>query len=112
MQVITELTNERFFGVGAGEESSIGGQRVEGTKESETLDEFTDKGIHGHHTFGFELAAAFRGVIQRVGRLSSAKRKQLLMVENRPTEPDDLGEVNPKPLTALVQKCEYSRGKF
>ena len=46
MQVITELTNERFFGAGAGQESSIGRQRVEGTKESEALDEFTYKRIH------------------------------------------------------------------
>jgi hypothetical protein len=56
MQVITELTNERFFGAGAGQESSIGRQRVEGTKESEALDEFTYKRIHRDHTFGFELA--------------------------------------------------------
>ena len=56
MQVITELTNERFFGAGAGQESSISRQRVEGTKESETLDEFTYKRIHRDHTFGFELA--------------------------------------------------------
>ncbi len=52
MQVITELTNERFFGAGAGQESSIGRKRVEGTKESEALDEFTYKRVHRDHTFG------------------------------------------------------------
>ena len=37
MQVITELTNERFFGAGAGQEPSIGRQRIRGTKESELM---------------------------------------------------------------------------
>ena len=56
MQVITELTNDCFFTAWTGEEHAIGRQRVEGAKESQALDEFTDEGIHGDHTFGFELA--------------------------------------------------------
>ena len=39
-----------------GQEPSIGRQRIKGTKESEALDEFTHKGIHGDHTFCFEFA--------------------------------------------------------
>ena len=56
MQVITKVTNERCFGARTGQNASIGGQRVKGTKESEALDEFTHKGIHGDHAFRFELA--------------------------------------------------------
>src|SRR5712691_6697882 len=56
MQVITKVTNECFFGVRTGQEPSIGRQRIKGTKESEALDEFTHKGVHGDHTFRFEFA--------------------------------------------------------
>jgi len=41
---------------GAGQESSLGRQRVEGTKESEALDEFTYQRIPRDHAFGFTLA--------------------------------------------------------
>ena len=56
MQVITKVTNERCFGVRTGQKTSIGRQRIKGTKESEALDEFAYKGVDGDHTFGFELA--------------------------------------------------------
>ena len=56
MQVITKLTNERIFAARTGQQPSIGRQRIQGTKESEALDEFTHKGIHGDHAFGFEFA--------------------------------------------------------
>jgi hypothetical protein len=56
MQVITELTNERCFAAGTGQEPSIGRQRIQRTKESKALDQLTHKGIHGDHTLGFELA--------------------------------------------------------
>ena len=39
-----------------GQKPSIGRQGIKGTKESEALDEFTHKGIHGDHTFCFEFA--------------------------------------------------------
>src|SRR6267142_1446565 len=47
---------ERVFGARTGQEPSIRRQRIKGTKESEALDEFTYKGVHGDHTLGFELA--------------------------------------------------------
>jgi hypothetical protein len=56
MQVITELTNQRFFAAWTGQEPSIRRQRIQGTKECQALDKFPDKGIDGDHTFGFELA--------------------------------------------------------
>src|SRR5207249_8357680 len=56
MQVITKVTNEGCFGVRTGQKTSIGRQRIKGTKESEALDEFTHKGVHGDHTFRFEFA--------------------------------------------------------
>ena len=56
VEVVAELTNERFFGERASQEPSVGRQRIEGTKESEALDEFTNKGIHGDHAFRLELA--------------------------------------------------------
>ena len=40
----------------AGQEPSVGRQRIEGTKESQALDEFTDKRIDGDHTFGLQFA--------------------------------------------------------
>src|ERR1700674_4376882 len=56
VQVVAELTNERFFGERAGQEPSISRQRIEGTKESEALDQFTNKEIHGDHAFRLEFA--------------------------------------------------------
>jgi hypothetical protein len=53
MQVITQLTNQGFFAACAGQEPSIGRQRIQGTKECQALDEFTGKEIDGDHTFGF-----------------------------------------------------------
>src|SRR5438876_2650780 len=47
---------ERVFGSRTGQEASIRRQRIKETKESEALDEFTSKGVHRDHTFGFELA--------------------------------------------------------
>ena len=32
VQIVAELTNERFFGEWAGQEPSIGGQRIEGSE--------------------------------------------------------------------------------
>jgi hypothetical protein len=52
MQVIAELTNKRFFAVRAGEEPSIGGQQIEGAKESQALHESTNKGIYRDQAFG------------------------------------------------------------
>src|SRR5437870_1211257 len=56
VQVVAELTNERFFGERAGQEPSISRQGIEGTKESQALDQFTNKGIHGNHAFRLEFA--------------------------------------------------------
>src|SRR3989449_4752971 len=47
---------ERVFGSETGQEPSIRRQRIKETKESEALDKFTHKGVHGDHTLGFELA--------------------------------------------------------
>ncbi len=55
VQVIAELTNERFFGERASQEPSIGGQRIEGAKESEALDEFTNKRSTGTMRSVFSL---------------------------------------------------------
>jgi hypothetical protein len=38
MQVIAELTNECFFGVGTRQEQTVGGQRIQGAKKAEALD--------------------------------------------------------------------------
>src|SRR6266481_2728789 len=56
MPVIAELPNERFLRSRSGQEPSIRRQRIKGTKESEALDEFTNKGIHGDHTFCLQFA--------------------------------------------------------
>jgi len=54
MQVIAELTNERFFGARTGQQPPIVRPRIQGTKEPKALDEFTHRGIHGDHPFRFE----------------------------------------------------------
>jgi len=51
MQVITELTDQRFFGVGAGQEPAICRQRIEGAKEPQTLHESTNKRIYRDQAF-------------------------------------------------------------
>ena len=56
VQVVAELTNECIFGERACQEPSIGRQRIEGAKESETLDERTNKGIYWHHAFRLQFA--------------------------------------------------------
>src|SRR6266568_7842481 len=56
VEVVAELTNERFFGERASQEPSISRQWIEGTKESEALDQFTNKGIHWDHAFRLEFA--------------------------------------------------------
>jgi hypothetical protein len=47
VEVVAELTNERFFGERASQEPPVSRQRIEGTKESEALDQFTNKGVRG-----------------------------------------------------------------
>src|SRR5438876_9993682 len=60
---------ERVFGSRTGQEASIRRQRIKETKESEALDEFTYKGVHRDHTFGFELAERhMNGPLIRPGR--------------------------------------------
>src|SRR5665647_2073463 len=55
MQVIAKLTNESILAAWTGQQPVIGTQRIERTKESKPLDEFTYRSIDGDHTFGFEL---------------------------------------------------------
>jgi hypothetical protein len=56
MQVITQLTNQGFFGTWTGHEPSIRRERIQGTKECQTLNDFTNKRIHRNHTLGLKLA--------------------------------------------------------
>ena len=45
-----------FLAVPAGQQPPVGGQRVEGAKESQSMDELADKRIDGNHTFRFQFA--------------------------------------------------------
>ena len=56
VQVVAELAHQRCFGEGASQEPTIGGQRIEGAKEAQALDEFTNKPIHRDHTFCLQFA--------------------------------------------------------
>src|SRR5580704_16102471 len=56
VQVVAELTNQRFFGERACQEPSIRRQRIKRAKESETLDERTDERIYRHQTFRLQFA--------------------------------------------------------
>ena len=51
-----ELANEGLPGCGTGQQTAIGGQRIERAEEAKTLDQFTDEGIDRDHAFGFQLA--------------------------------------------------------
>jgi hypothetical protein len=42
--------------VAAGQQSPVGGQRIERAKEAQPMDEITDKRINGNHTFRFQFA--------------------------------------------------------
>ena len=56
---------------GTGQEPSIRRQRIKGAKESEAMDEFAHKGIHGDHPFRFEFAE--RHVNRPLTRAGGAK---------------------------------------
>ena len=63
------MTKERVFRARTDKEPPIGRQGIKRTKESEALDEFTHKGIHGDHTFRFEFAEwHMNGPLIRAGR--------------------------------------------
>jgi hypothetical protein len=74
MQVITKVMNERCFGARTGQKTSIGRQRIKGTKESEAFDEFTHIRVHGDHTFRCELPS---GLPIDLGRGAKAVRGQI-----------------------------------
>ncbi len=56
MQVIAELNNDGHFASRTCNEPSIGGQRIEGAEEAQTVNEVADEGIAGDHAFGLQLA--------------------------------------------------------
>jgi len=56
VEVIAQLANQRFFGVRSSQEPSIWRQRVEGTKESQTLHDSTDKRIYRNQAFSLQFA--------------------------------------------------------
>ena len=56
MQVSAEFADQGFPGAGAGQQPPIGGQRIEGAEEAETLDQLTHEGVYGDHPFGLQLA--------------------------------------------------------
>ena len=56
VQVIAKLMKDCFLTMPAGEQSAVGGQRIERAKESQAMDEITYKQIDGNHTFRFQFA--------------------------------------------------------
>jgi hypothetical protein len=56
VQVITKLMQDCFLAVPAGQQPPIGGQWIEGAKESQSMDEMADKRIDRNHTFSFQFA--------------------------------------------------------
>ena len=59
VQIVAELANKSLFGERAGQEPSIGRQWIEGTKESEAVNQFANKSIHGDHPFRLEFAKGY-----------------------------------------------------
>jgi hypothetical protein len=56
MEIIAELSNERFFAARPRQEEAIIGKPFQGAKEAQPLDEFRDERIHRDQSFGFEFA--------------------------------------------------------
>ena len=56
VQVITKLMQDCFLAVPAGQQPPVGGQRIEGTKESQSMDEITDQRIDRNHAFRFQFS--------------------------------------------------------
>jgi len=56
VQVIAKLMKDCFLTMPAGEQSAVGGQRIERAKESQAMDEITNKRIDGNHAFRFQFA--------------------------------------------------------
>jgi hypothetical protein len=56
MQVISESADEGVFAEGAGEQTPVWGQRIEGAEEAEPLHEGTNGRVHRDHPFGFQLS--------------------------------------------------------
>ena len=56
MQVIAEPRQERYSRSWPGQKLSVVRQRIQGAKEAQAMNEITDEGIHGDHTFSFEFA--------------------------------------------------------
>ena len=76
VQVIAELADQRFLGGWARQQETIGGQRIQGAKEAQALDEFTDKRIHWDHPFGFEFAERdMNGPLIRAGGAKAIARQ-------------------------------------
>ena len=56
VQVIAKLMKDCLLAVPAGQQSPVGGQRIERAKESQAMDKITDKRIDGNHAFRFQFA--------------------------------------------------------
>ena len=70
------MAKESVFGAGPSQQPPIGRQWIERTKETEALDQFTDKGIYGNHPFCFEFAERhMNGPLMRTSRAKAIDRK-------------------------------------
>ena len=56
VQVIAKLMKDCLLAVPAGQQSPVGGQRIEGAKESQAMDEITDQRINRNHALRFQFA--------------------------------------------------------
>src|SRR6516162_10098682 len=56
MQVVTEVADESSFRARTGQKASIGGERIEESKEAEAVNEVADKAVNRDHAFGLEFA--------------------------------------------------------
>src|SRR5690242_1421684 len=56
VQVEAQLANQGVPALGTSQQVAIEGQGIERTEETEALDEFTDEGVYGDHSFCLQLA--------------------------------------------------------
>src|ERR1035437_7363815 len=50
--VSAEFAYQGFPGAGTGQQTAIGGQRIERAEEAKTLDQLTHEGVYRNHPFG------------------------------------------------------------
>src|ERR1035437_4261124 len=76
VQVIAELTQDRYFACGSRQKPSISRQRVEEAEEAQPVHEIAAEGIDGYHALGLEFSEGdMNGPQARACRTQAVQRQ-------------------------------------